>query len=47
MYIIKDWAGNVMFRGKTFPDYETGWEFIYCNVDDADNAYDDLFVVEA
>ena len=29
MFKIKDWAGNVCFDGKTFPDFESAWGFIY------------------
>jgi len=53
-YIIKDWANNIMFNGKTFDSYEEGWEFIYANVDnsiydtsqdDNDNEYQEYYVV--
>ena len=27
-WIIKDWAGNVKFKGKTFPSFEDGDEFL-------------------
>jgi hypothetical protein len=27
-YKIIDWAGNVCFHGKTFPDFEDAWGFI-------------------
>lgn len=28
-FIIKDWAGNTCFKGKTFPSFEDAWEFLY------------------
>ena len=30
-WFIQDWAGNVMWNGKTFDSFEEGWEFIYTN----------------
>ncbi len=35
-----------MFDGKTFEDFEDGWDYIYNNIEDKDNAYDDIFVVK-
>lgn len=46
-YIIKDWAGNTLFKGKTFDTYEDGWNFIYENVKEeveGDGTYDDYRV---
>jgi hypothetical protein len=28
-YIIKDWAGNICFKGKQFPSFEDAWGFLY------------------
>lgn len=28
-FIIKDWAGNVCFKGREFEDFEDAWGFIY------------------
>jgi hypothetical protein len=28
-FIIQDWAGNIMFHGKTFKTFEDAWEFLY------------------
>lgn len=28
-WIIKDWADNHLFRDKTFPTFEDGWDFLY------------------
>ena len=28
-YHIKDWMGNVLFKGKKFASFEDGWEYIY------------------
>lgn len=44
MFIIKDWMGNILFGGKEFKSFEDGWGYIYENVADEDNAYDDYFV---
>ena len=49
-YIIKDWAGNHLFRDEVFKTFEDGWEFIYANVEEEtedDGTYDDYFVVLA
>lgn len=27
-FIIRDWANNICFNGKTFPSFEDGWGFI-------------------
>ena len=45
MWRIVDWAdNNVNTGGKIFETFEDGWEWIYANVPDEDDAYDDLFV---
>lgn len=49
-YIIKDWAGNHLFRDEVFKTFEDGWAFIYDNVEEEtedDGTYDDYFVVIA
>lgn len=28
-FIIKDWAGNICFKGKTFDTFEDAWDYIY------------------
>lgn len=28
-FIVKDWAGNTCFKGKTFPSFEDSWGYIY------------------
>jgi len=33
-WIIKDWAGNVIFGGKRFSTFENAWEYIYENQPD-------------
>ena len=45
-FIIQDWMSNILFNGKTFGSFEEGWGFIYENVADEDNAYDDYYVLE-
>ena len=44
-WIIIDWAYNRLFPKMEFESFEDGWEFIYENIEDEDNAYDDIFVV--
>lgn len=44
-YEIKDWMNNLLFDGKTFESFQDGWSFIYDNVKDENDAYDDLFVL--
>lgn len=46
-YIIEDWAGNHLFKGKEFDSFEDGWDFLYNkfpNVQDED-FFDDYFVI--
>lgn len=54
-YIIKDWAGNHLFKDQVFDSYEEGWEYIYENVDNSlydetqdedHNEYQEYYVVE-
>ncbi len=33
-----------MFNGIEFDSFEEGWDYIYANVVDIDNVYEDLFV---
>ena len=52
MFIIKDWANNTCFKGKTFNSFEDAWGFIYETFDSLDeesfNAeMGEYFVVEA
>lgn len=45
MYIIKDWAGNILFDHKTFKTFLDAWEFIYETFpDQADEFYDEYYV---
>ena len=47
-YIIKDWAGNHLFKNKTFKTFDDGWDFIRENVQEEtedDGTYDDYLVV--
>lgn len=49
-YFIKDWAGNVLFDGKTFNSFEDGWDFLYVHFadvpekDTSDGFFDDFYV---
>ena len=56
MYIIKDWAGNILnHRGRfnlpqltspmCFKTFDDGWNWVYSNIHD-ETAYDDIFVEE-
>ena len=54
MYKIIDWAGNRMFKDKTFNTFEDGWGYIYENVDNTafdesgklgDDCYQEYYVV--
>ena len=44
-WIIIDWAYNRLFPKMEFESFEDGWDFIYENIEDEDNAYDDIFVI--
>lgn len=44
-WIIIDWAYNRLFPKMEFESFEDGWGFIYENIEDEDNAYDDIFVI--
>lgn len=44
-WIIEDWAGNRLYLDMEFGSFDDGWAFIYENIEDIDNAYDDVFVV--
>lgn len=53
-FIIKDWAGNICFHGKTFRSFEDGWGYIYekdpepeeSDSNWLDGWYDDYYVTE-
>jgi len=47
MYILKDWAGNHLHPDKSWDTFDDGWSFIMENYDDADNQYDDLYILKA
>lgn len=44
-YIIKDWAGNIMFNGQTFSSFEDAWSFIFETFPEEEN-FDDYSVEE-
>ena len=44
-WIIIDWAYNRLFPKMEFESFEDGWDFIYENIEDEDNAYEDIFVI--
>lgn len=48
-YIIKDWAGNHLFKDEEFDSYEDGWDFLYNAFpyvdDDDDRTLEEYYVV--
>ena len=42
-WIIKDWADNVLFGGKTFKTFEDAWSHIYETFPDQEE-FDDYYV---
>jgi hypothetical protein len=44
-FVIEDWAGNHLFREKTFDSYLDGWDFIYLQFPDEEDL-SDYYVVE-
>lgn len=52
MFIIKDWAGNIKFKGKLFKSFDSAWETIYSSIskDASDEEFDsfceDFYVEE-
>lgn len=51
-YVIKDWAGNTCFYGKSFATFENGWDFLYekfqhLSDNEAEQEYQEYSVVEA
>ncbi len=44
-FIIKDWADNILFDGKSFDTFEDAWGHIYETFPDAvDGDFDDYYV---
>lgn len=45
-FIIKDWAGNICFKGIQFESFEDAWGYIYelFPEGDEDQTYDEYFV---
>lgn len=35
-YIIRDWAGNRIFKNMEFDTFEDAWQYIYENVDNSE-----------
>lgn len=46
MYIIKDWANNVLFNAIEFTCFDDAWGFIYEQFPDEEN-FDDYYIEEA
>ena len=52
-WTIKDWMGNTCFKGKTFPNFESAWDYIYVTDPEPDRNspdwqsgwFDDYYVV--
>lgn len=45
-FIITDWMNNHLFIEKEFSDFDDAWCFIYSNISDDDDAYDDYIVIQ-
>lgn len=45
MFIIQDWAGNVLFNGREFESFEDAWDFIYEQFPDEEN-FEDYYVTQ-
>ena len=52
-WIIKDWMGNILFKGVQFDSFEEGWDYLYVNDPmpeeshpDYNSWYDDYYVEE-
>lgn len=46
-FIIKDWAGNICFKGITFEDFEDAWDWLMAEFPEAsDSFFEDYFVEE-
>ena len=43
-YKIYGWIGKVALYEDEFDSFEEAWAFVYENVEDVDNAYDDIYV---
>ena len=43
---IVDWAGNNMFNNLTFQSFDDAWSYIFTNIPNIDNAYDEVFAEE-
>jgi hypothetical protein len=45
IYVIKDWAGNILFHGREFKTFCGAWDFIYQQFPNAqDGDLDDYYV---
>lgn len=44
-WIIHDWAGNHLFREKVFDSFEDGWERIRTQFPDAEDDWQEYYVV--
>lgn len=42
MFVIKDWADNVMYPGPIFKSFDDAWSFIHLIYND--DEYDDFYV---
>jgi hypothetical protein len=45
MFIIKDWANNILFNSKEFDTFEDGWEFLYLTFPEEED-FGDYYVCE-
>lgn len=49
-FLIKDWAGNICFKGKEFKTFDDAWEYIWkkdpCSEEEEEKGYYDDYYVE-
>lgn len=45
LYTIEDWAGNHLFKNKSFKTFEDAWDFLY-SLDLKDEDYEDYYVIK-
>ena len=49
-FIIKDWAGNICFKGKEFKTFDDAWEYVWendpCSEEEEEKGYYSDYYVE-
>lgn len=46
MYVIIDWANNLLFNGKEFETFEDGWDYLYRLFPEDESEFDDYYVIK-